>query len=131
MQTEDLSHCWSELVERPARDAGYRPPRLVVLASEYREFFGPFLDYLDKLAAEHRDRPIAVMLPEVVERRWYHLIFRHRTTLLKEVLLLRGGPQIMVITTPWYPRDALRVEDRLGSRRAAAASTQPAAAWSR
>jgi hypothetical protein len=55
-----------------------------------------------KLAAKHRDRPIAVMVPEVVERRWYQFIFRHRTTLLKGLLLLRGGRQILVVSAPWY-----------------------------
>ena len=44
------------------------------------------------------------MLPEVVERRWYHFIFRHRNTVLKGLLLLKGGPQIMIVTTPWYLR---------------------------
>jgi hypothetical protein len=60
------------------------------------------------------------MVPEIVERRWYHFLFRHRTTLLKGLLLLRGGPQIMIITTPWYARATLRPQDALGSRRAAA-----------
>ena len=45
------------------------------------------------------------MLPEVVERRWYHFLFRHRNTLLKALLLLNGGPRIVLITAPWYVRE--------------------------
>jgi amino acid transporter len=102
MQTEDLRRDWPSLVEQPAREAGRRPPKLEVVNSVYREFYGPLLDYVGKLAAEHRNRPIAVMIPELVEKRWYHFIFRHRVTLLKGLLLLRGGRQILIITTPWY-----------------------------
>lgn len=46
------------------------------------------------------------MIPEVVERRWYHFIFRHRSTILKALLLLRGGPRIGIITIAWYVEDA-------------------------
>src|SRR5205823_6422796 len=72
MKLDDLTSCWAELVERPARVAGFEPPRLVVLPSEYREFFGPFLAYLRTLSAAEGDRPIAVLVPELVRRRWYH-----------------------------------------------------------
>jgi amino acid transporter len=102
MKTEDLSGCWDRLVEEPARAAGRKPPYLTVIHSPYREFFGPLLKALEALGHEYPDRNIAVMIPEVVERRWYHFIFRHRTTLLKGLLLLRGGPRIVLITTPWY-----------------------------
>lgn len=102
MQTEDLTQCWPRLVEQPLREAGHNPPQLVVVNSVYREFYGPLLDYVGKLAAEHRGRPIAVMLPELVERRWYQFLVRYRSTLLKGLLLLRGGRQILIITTPWY-----------------------------
>jgi hypothetical protein len=42
------------------------------------------------------------MVPEVVEKRWYHFFFRHRATVLKGLLLMRGGPQIFIINLPWY-----------------------------
>jgi hypothetical protein len=105
MKTADLSARWAELVETPAREAGYRPPRLVVVSSSYREFFGPLLDYIQKLAAQHRGRPIAVVVPEVVERKWYHFLVSHRATLLKGLLLMKGGPQIVIINAPWYLRE--------------------------
>lgn len=105
MKTADLSTRWAELVETPARDAGYLPPKLVVMPSAYREFFGPLLDYIQQLTAQHRDRPIAVIVPELVERKWYHFLVSHRATLLKGLLLLKGGPQIVIINAPWYVRE--------------------------
>jgi hypothetical protein len=118
LKTDDLTKSWAELVERPAVETGRAAPRLVVMASAYREFYGPLLQYLRRVAEEYQDRTIAVTVPEIVERRWYNFFFRHRTTLLKGLLLLRGGPRIVIITTPWYPRDALRSQDSLGSCRA-------------
>ncbi len=105
MKTADLSKRWAELVETPASEAGYRPPKLVVVPSAYREFFGPLLDYIQKLAARHPDRSIAVIVPELVERKWYHFLVSHRATLLKGLLLLKGGPQIVIINAPWYLRE--------------------------
>ena len=87
--------------------AGFDPPRLVVLPSDYREFFGPFLSYLRALSASDADRPIAVLVPELVRRRWYHFFVQSRATLLKALLLLEGGPRISVINTPWYLSDEL------------------------
>ncbi|MFT3784138.1 MAG: hypothetical protein QM790_19190 [Nibricoccus sp.] len=105
IKTDDLSSSWDELVEAPARAAGFKPPFLKVVHSPYREFFGPLVKALKAMGEEYPDRVIAVMLPEIVERRWYHFLFRHRATLLKAFLLMRGGPRIVLITTPWYRHD--------------------------
>jgi amino acid transporter len=105
MNTEDLSKQWAELVRKPVREAGCIPPKLVVIPSAYREFFGPLLDYIRKLAAQHRNRTIAVIVPELVQKKWYHLLLPHRATLLKGLLLLKGGRQIVIINAPWYLRE--------------------------
>lgn len=89
-------------MEEPARQAGGAVPKLVVVRSPYREFFGPLLEYVNKLSRQHRQRQIAVIVPELVEKRWYNFLFRHRATLLRELLLLHGGPQIVVVSAPWY-----------------------------
>jgi len=102
MKMQDLSGRWTELVEKPARASGHAVPRLAVVTSPYREFYGPLLRYIRKLSAQYKDRPIAVIVPELVERKWYNFIVRHRATLLKELLLIEGGPQVIVISTPWY-----------------------------
>jgi len=137
MMIEDLRSRWPDLVERPARAAGLRPPQLVVIPSEYREFFGPFLDYLRGLSAIEPDRPISVLVPELVRRRWYHFFLESRATILKALVLLEGGPQISVIDCPWYLQDDLVGElvgrpARFRTGRAAsarrAAPSRPAAA---
>jgi hypothetical protein len=104
MKADDLSGCWDRLVEEPVRAIGRKPPYLTVVRSPYRDFFAPLLSALEQLGEEYPDRTIAVMLPEIVERRWYHFIFRHRTTLLKALLLLHGGPRIVIVSMPWYLR---------------------------
>lgn len=103
---ENLRTRWREYVERPVEQAGFAPPKLVVLSSSFREFFGPVLRYVRQLAAQHPRRYVAVVVPELVQRRWYHLFLHsHRATLLKAMLLWRGGPRVIVINTPWYLRD--------------------------
>jgi hypothetical protein len=106
LKTEDLSAAWPEMVERPARESGLCPPKLEVVPSPYRDRFGPLIVYVQKLAAEHPGRHIAVLIPELVQRRWYHLLLRQEATLLKSLLLLHGGPWTVVISTPWYLRDS-------------------------
>lgn len=105
LRTEDLTALWAEWVERPARAAGVRPPQLVRISSEYREFFGPFLAYLRRLSSEEPERTIAVVVPELAERRWYQFLLRHRATLLKGLLVLQGHARIVVISTPYYLRE--------------------------
>ena len=107
LKSEDLRSEWPALVEAPARAAGKNPPRLVVIPSAYRDFFGPFLRYLRALCAEEPECPVAVLVPELVRRHWYHFFARSRATLLKALLLFEGGPRILVINTPWYLEDEL------------------------
>ncbi len=104
---DDLRARWKEQVERPIVRAGYPAPRLVPLHSDYREFFGPLLQHVRELTQRHPRRYVAVLIPELVGARWYHwLLHGHRSTLLKGMLLLRGGPNVIVVNTPWYLRDS-------------------------
>jgi hypothetical protein len=103
---DDLRSRWAELVEQPMRAAGFTPPTLVPLPSAYREFFGPLLQHVRALSAKYPRQYIAVLVPELVEPRWYNwLLHSHRSTLLKGLLLVRGGPRVIVINTPWYLRE--------------------------
>jgi hypothetical protein len=103
---DDLRRDWDETVEGPLREAGFVPPQLVLLRSPYREFFGPLLRHVRAQVDANPRRYVAVVVPELVDRRWYEfLLGSHRATLLKGLLLLRGGPRVIVINTPWYLRD--------------------------
>jgi len=102
---QDLAPLWEQIVRIPMRRAGYSPPELVVLRSPYREFRRSLIRYVRALGEEHPDRYITVIVPEVVKRRWYHLILHsYRPALLKALLFLRGGPGVVVISAPWYLR---------------------------
>ncbi|HEX5746168.1 MAG TPA: APC family permease [Archangium sp.] len=102
----ELRASWKRRVEAPLKEAGLPVPELVVLRSTYRQVVDPLLGYVRKLAAAHPDRFIAVLVPELIEHRWYHyLLHSHTATLLKMMLLFRGGPQIVVISAPWFLRE--------------------------
>jgi amino acid transporter len=120
---DDLSSRWEELVSQPARVLGLVPPKLVVLHSAYRELLDPLLGYLKQLAQADADRPVVVVIPELVERRWYQYFLHGQTaSLLKTLLLVRGMPQLVIVTTPWYLKDWLPERRRLFRRRARASA---------
>jgi amino acid transporter len=94
---------WSTYVDEPVRKAGGKPPRLVTLSSPYRLVIKPILDYVLEVEKEHPRRQIAVIVPELVERHWYHYpLHNQRAEMLKAFLLLYGGKQTVLINVPWY-----------------------------
>ena len=107
MEDEDphLQRDWGRLVEAPVRRAGIAPPTLVVLRSPYRLVALPICDYVLKVEAENPGRQIAVIVPELVERHWYHYpLHNKRAEILKWFILLKGNERIVLINVPWYIR---------------------------
>jgi Amino acid permease len=101
-----LANHWRELVEEPAHRAGVAVPRLVVLKSPYRFVIRPILDYVLDLERSNPGRQVAVLTPELVERRWYlNLLHNHRAAALKTLLLFQGNKRITVINIPWYLKE--------------------------
>ena len=99
----DLSSCWESLVAAPATAAGRPAPKLTVIETKYRELVEPLLEHVDRVARIYPDRDIAVLLSERVARRWYDPVLRgRRATVLREALLLRGGPRVVLIDVPWH-----------------------------
>jgi hypothetical protein len=91
------------MVEGPVKRAGMNPPKLVVLPSPYRLVALPICDYVLQVEAEHPGRQIAVIVPELVERHWYHYpLHNKRAEILKWFLLLKGNERIVLINVPWY-----------------------------
>jgi amino acid transporter len=94
---------WPRLAERPAVKAGLPKPKLVTLPSPYRAVVHPILDYVLEVERTHPNRQVAVVIPELVPRRWHlHLLHNKRAALLKALLYLRGTQQTVVINVPWY-----------------------------
>ena len=90
-------------MDTPAREAGLPLPELVLLDSPYRLVVKPIVDYALRLERENPGRQVAVLVPELVERRWYYvLLHNNRSSALKALLLLRGNQRITVINIPWY-----------------------------
>ena len=102
-ETESLCRQWVELVEVPAREAGLPMPKLVLLKSAYRFIVKPIVDYAFKLERDNPGRQVAVLVPELVEKRWYYiLLHNNRSSAIKALLLFRGNHRITVINIPWY-----------------------------
>ena len=94
---------WCRFVEQPAMEAGLVAPELVVLPSPYRLVLAPIVDYVLEAERANPGQQIAVLIPELVERHWYHHLFHNkRASVLKALLLLRGNQRVIVINVPWY-----------------------------
>jgi len=74
-----------------------------VLPSPYRLVLAPIVDHVLEAQRTNPGQQIAVLVPELVERHWYHHLFHNkRASVLKALLLLRGNQRIVVINVPWY-----------------------------
>jgi amino acid transporter len=99
----NLFQMWRSRVEDPVRRGGLHAPELVVLRSPYRFVLTPILNYILELERQHSDRQIAVIVPNLVERRWYQRFLHNQAgELLTTLLLLKGDQRIIIINVPWY-----------------------------
>ncbi len=74
---------------------------LVVVESPYRALVGPLLRYMGALQAQDPDRPILVVLSEVVPRHWWEYILHNQTALrLKLRLFVRRNT--IVADVPYH-----------------------------
>jgi amino acid transporter len=102
---DELSGIWEQYIEKPAVEAGWAPPRLMVLRSPYRQVVTPILKYVLELAHKNPNRLICVLIPELVERRWYYFpLHNQRAAALKLMLYIKGNGRIFVINVPRYVR---------------------------
>jgi amino acid transporter len=106
-ETNDrLQEIWRERIEAPAQAAGWQVPRLEIIHPPYRELFQPLVDFIDRVAQEDDDSLIAVVIPHLVQPRWWEaLLHNHAAARLRAVLLLRGGERTVVFNAPWYLRE--------------------------
>jgi amino acid transporter len=101
--TESFCEQWDHLIANPAREANLPIPELVVLQSPYRFVVKPILAYALEVEKSNPEGHVAVVIPELVEARWYYLfLHNHRSALLKGLLLLNGSQRISVVNVPWY-----------------------------
>ncbi|MFZ0978744.1 MAG: APC family permease [Candidatus Acidiferrales bacterium] len=102
-ETNALRAQWPDVVGKPLEKVGRKPPELVTLPSPYRLVLRPILDYVLQIEKDNPGRQIAVIVPELVEKHWYHYpLHNQRAELLKALILLHGSQRIVLINVPWY-----------------------------
>jgi hypothetical protein len=101
--SELLQADWKHYVEQPFRAAGKEPPQLRVLPSPYRFVIIPIVQFILDLSKKHPARSIVVVIPELVEDKWYeYFLHNQRARLLEWALLARGNERIFTVSAPWY-----------------------------
>jgi amino acid transporter len=101
--SELLHDDWERYVEQPFRAAGRVPPTLRVLPSPYRFIIIPVVQFILDLSEKNPDRTIIVVIPELVEDKWYeYFLHNQRGRLLEWMLLVRGNERIFAVSAPWY-----------------------------
>ena len=97
-----LRRRWHADVERPAREAGLNPPRLVQIPSPYRSIIAPLLKFVLQLRERHPGRALTVAIPALVEAHWWdHLMHTRRVDRIRKTLMRHGGSQLAVVLVPW------------------------------
>ncbi|MFZ0136038.1 MAG: APC family permease, partial [Candidatus Sulfotelmatobacter sp.] len=101
--SELLQDDWEHYVEEPFRAEGKQPPQLHFLPSPYRFVIIPIVQFVLDLSKKNPNRSIVVVIPELVEDRWYeYFLHNQRGRLLEWVLLARGNERIFTVSAPWY-----------------------------
>jgi len=101
--SELLQMDWEHYVQQPFQAAGKEPPELHVLPSPYRFIIVPIVQFILNLSKNHPGRSIIVVIPELVEDKWYeYFLHNQRGRLLEWVLLARGNERIFTVSAPWY-----------------------------
>lgn len=102
-QVASLKASWKRFVSKPLHRKHMTEPKLVLVPSPFRLYQKPLFDFILKLEQENPNRVIAVVVPELVQSKWYqYLLHNQRAAILKEVLLREGDKRIIVINLPWY-----------------------------
>jgi len=102
---EPLETDWEHYVDRSFRAAGKEPPKLHVLPSPYRFIIVPIVQFVLDLSKNNEGRSIIVVIPELVEDKWYeYFLHNQRGRLLEWILMARGNDCIFTVSAPWYVR---------------------------
>jgi amino acid transporter len=94
---------WERYVAGPYREAGEKGPELKLLASPYRFVVLPVVQFVLELSEKNPERRILVVIPEMVEEKWYeYFLHNQRARLLEWVLLAKGNDRIYAVASPFY-----------------------------
>jgi len=98
-----MSENFHQYIEAPFREAGLTPPRLTILPSPYRFVVVPLVKFVVELSAKYPERRIVVVIPELVEKRWYeYFLHNQRGRMLELLLLVHGNKRVFSLSAPYY-----------------------------
>jgi amino acid transporter len=98
-----MAENFHQYIEAPFREAGLTPPRLTVLPSPYRFVVVPLVKFVVELSAKYPERRIVVVIPELVEKRWYeYFLHNQRGRMLELLLLVHGNKRVFSLSAPYY-----------------------------
>ena len=96
--TDDEAHI-KEMREKWQRWGNH--VQLQIIESPYRSVVRPLLNFLDAIEDQLKGNTLMVVLPELVQTRWWHQLLHNQTALrLKAALLFRPGT--VVINVPYH-----------------------------
>lgn len=102
---EHLLSEWFQFVVNPLCQRCEHPPKLIIVESPYRRILQPLLDEIQRLKDEHPYRNFAIIVPELIESKWYeHFLHNQRASALKAALLFN---RTMVINVPYHLKDTI------------------------
>jgi amino acid transporter len=108
-----LADEWRRYVQEPFQKRGTPQPPLERVSSPYRFVIAPIVRYILDLSAKHPQRQIIVVIPELVEDRWYeYFLHNQRARLLEWMLVTHGNERIFTVSAPYYLRPAPGVPPR-------------------
>jgi amino acid transporter len=98
-----INENFQQYIEAPFREAGLTPPRLTILPSPYRFVVVPLVKFVLELSAKYPERRIVVVIPELVEKRWYeYFLHNQRGRMLELLLLVHGNKRVFSLSAPYY-----------------------------
>jgi hypothetical protein len=98
----DFASEWREYVQASLDAAKLPSATLVVIESPFRRVIAPILDYIWELERRSPDFTIVVLVPQLIEAKWYYTFMHNqRATILKTRLLLEGQNRILIVNIPW------------------------------
>jgi amino acid transporter len=98
----DFAAEWRENVQASLDAMHLPPPTLAIIESPYRRFIAPILDYIRTLERGNPQDTIAILVPQLVESKWYYTFMHNqRATILKTRLLMECQNRILIVNIPW------------------------------